>query len=65
MVNTMGIKEVFENWKRVVQISRKPDKFEFTSTSKVCAIGLVLIGIIGFVIFMFSVIMCSFGGFCL
>jgi protein translocase SEC61 complex gamma subunit len=61
----MKFKETVENWKRVLQVARKPDKFEFTSTSKICAIGLVLIGVIGFVIFMGSVLACSFGGFCL
>ncbi|MEM5871448.1 MAG: protein translocase SEC61 complex subunit gamma [Candidatus Aenigmatarchaeota archaeon] len=61
----MGLKETIENWKRVLQIARKPDKFEFTTTSKICAIGLVLIGFIGFVIFMISILACSFGGFCL
>ncbi len=53
----MPIKEQIRNWKRVLRIARKPDKYEYTSTAKVCAIGLVLIGFIGFVIyliFMFS-----------
>jgi protein translocase SEC61 complex gamma subunit len=61
----MGMKETISNWKRVLQVARKPDRYEFTSTSKVCAIGLVLIGAVGFVIFIFSIISCSFGGFCL
>jgi protein translocase SEC61 complex gamma subunit len=53
------------NWKRVLQIARKPSRYEFTSTSKICAIGLVLIGFVGFVIFVLSIVSCSFGGFCL
>jgi len=60
----MGLKESVENWKRVIQVARKPNRFEFTSTSKICAVGLVLIGFIGFVIFMASILMC-WGGFCL
>ena len=48
----MPIKEQIRNWKRVLQIARKPDKFEFTSTSKICALGLVLIGFIGFIIYL-------------
>ena len=47
----MNLKENVRNWKRVLQIARKPGKDEFLSTSKVCAIGLVLIGVIGFLIF--------------
>jgi protein translocase SEC61 complex gamma subunit len=61
----MGLKEAVDNWKRVLQVARKPNKFEFTSTSKICAIGLVLIGFIGFVIFILAIMSCSFGGFCL
>ena len=48
----MPLKEHIRNWRRVLQIARKPDKYEFTSTSKICAIGLVLIGFIGFVIYL-------------
>lgn len=61
----MNLKDTIRNWKRVLQISRKPNKEEFMSTSKICALGLVLIGFIGFVIFMVSIVACSFGGFCI
>ena len=61
----MNLKETISNWKRVLQVARKPDKYEFTSTSKVCAIGLVLIGFVGFIIFILAITACSFGGFCL
>ncbi|HLE05724.1 MAG TPA: protein translocase SEC61 complex subunit gamma [Candidatus Nanoarchaeia archaeon] len=39
--------------KRVVNISRKPSKTEFVSIMKVCAIGLSLMGLIGFAIQVF------------
>ena len=61
----MNLKETVSNWKRVLQVARKPDRYEFTSTSKVCAIGLLLIGVVGFVIFILSITLCSFGGLCL
>jgi protein transport protein SEC61 subunit gamma and related proteins len=35
---------------RVWHLLKKPDKTEFTTTAKVSAIGLGLIGVIGFVI---------------
>ena len=37
---------------RVMQIARKPSKDEFISTSKICALGLVVIGLVGFMIFL-------------
>jgi protein translocase SEC61 complex gamma subunit len=49
------IKEEISNWKRVIGIARKPDKEEFTATGKVCAIGLVLLGSIGFVVFLIAI----------
>ncbi|MCK4819554.1 protein translocase SEC61 complex subunit gamma [bacterium] len=48
----MGLKESVKNWKRVIHIARKPSKDEFLSTSKITALGLILIGTIGFAIFL-------------
>ncbi|MFQ5722076.1 MAG: protein translocase SEC61 complex subunit gamma [Candidatus Aminicenantales bacterium] len=45
------IKAKLREYRRVLQISRKPSRDEFTSSSKICAIGMVLIGLIGFAIF--------------
>ncbi len=36
---------------RVMRIARKPGKDEFLTSSKISALGIVLIGFIGFVIF--------------
>jgi protein transport protein SEC61 subunit gamma-like protein len=49
-------KENIRNWRRVLQIARKPDKSEFLSTSKICAIGLVIIGSVGFIIYIIFVV---------
>jgi protein transport protein SEC61 subunit gamma-like protein len=61
----MNFKERVGNWKRVLQVARKPSRFEFTSTSKICALGLLVIGVVGFVIFILATVTCSFGGLCL
>ncbi|MBN2330851.1 MAG: protein translocase SEC61 complex subunit gamma [Candidatus Aenigmarchaeota archaeon] len=39
-------------WKRVLQVSRKPSKDELMSSSKICMLGIGLIGAIGFAIFL-------------
>jgi len=52
----MKLGEKINRYIRVLQIARKPDKEEFTTTSKICAIGMTLIGIIGFIIFIVFVI---------
>jgi protein transport protein SEC61 subunit gamma-like protein len=48
----MNIKELIKNYRRVMQIARKPNKEEFLSTGKICAIGVLLVGFVGFVIFL-------------
>jgi protein transport protein SEC61 subunit gamma-like protein len=35
---------------RVLQIARKPSREEFTTSSKICSIGILVIGLVGFVI---------------
>jgi len=39
-------------YKRVLEVSRKPDKSEFLSSLKITVGGIALLGIIGFVIFL-------------
>ncbi len=40
----------FREARRVISISRKPTKNEFVSILKICALGIAVIGVIGFVI---------------
>jgi len=53
------IKSFFNQCVRVWKLLKKPTYFEFKSVSKVSALGLGLIGFIGFVI---STILGLFGG---
>lgn len=46
------IKSLVERIKRVLLVSSKPDKDEFKQSAKITGIGLAIIGIIGFVIFL-------------
>lgn len=50
------IKEALQNYKRVLIVSSKPSVEELRSTAKVCAMGTVIIGIIGFIIYLISVL---------
>jgi len=47
----MNIKAKIREYRRVLQIARKPDKEEFITSSKISALGIALIGFIGFLIF--------------
>ena len=51
---SMNIKETTSDFikqsKRVLKVARKPDREEYFNFSKVTAIGIAIIGVIGFVI---------------
>ena len=46
------LKNTLTNYKRVVDVARKPEREEFLSSAKITGTGIVLIGIIGFIIFL-------------
>lgn len=50
----MAVQESLQNLmkdaKRVLKVSKKPDREEYFNFSKVTAIGILLIGLIGFII---------------
>lgn len=45
------IKNKLQQYKRTVDVAVKPDKEEFLSSAKITALGIVLVGIIGFIIY--------------
>ena len=50
----MNVQERFDktikDCKRVLKVSRKPDKQEYLELSKIVAIGIAIIGVVGFII---------------
>lgn len=44
------IDKTIKDCKRVLKVSRKPDKEEYLEFSKIVAIGIAIIGVVGFVI---------------
>ncbi|MGC8812556.1 MAG: protein translocase SEC61 complex subunit gamma [Candidatus Aenigmatarchaeota archaeon] len=52
----LNIKETIQNYKRVLSVSKKPDYEELITTIRICAIGIALIGFIGFVLYLLSLL---------
>ena len=52
----LNIKETLDNYKRVLQIARKPDREEFVHTAKICGTGVAVVGILGFVLYLVSTV---------
>ncbi|MBR0272415.1 MAG: protein translocase SEC61 complex subunit gamma [Methanobrevibacter sp.] len=50
----MNVQERFDRFvkdsKRVLKVSRKPDRNEYFDLAKITALGVLIIGVIGFVI---------------
>ncbi|MBI4173864.1 MAG: protein translocase SEC61 complex subunit gamma [Candidatus Aenigmarchaeota archaeon] len=56
MLKGTNVQERLREYRRVLQIARKPTKDEFFASSKVTSIGIALIGLIGFLIFLAFII---------
>jgi len=40
----------YKQCKRVLRVSKKPDRFEYTNVAKITGIGVIIIGVIGFAV---------------
>jgi len=49
-----GISTRLRGYKKVLRLTKRPDRTEFQQTAKICAIGISLIAIVGFIIKMVS-----------
>ena len=45
-----SITQALKQYRRVLYISRRPDREEFLNVAKITGIGIIIIGVIGFVI---------------
>ncbi len=45
------IKSKLLEWKRILQVARKPSKDEFATSTRICVLGIAVIGAIGFAIY--------------
>lgn len=52
----MGLKDLVERIRRVLLVSSKPDKEEFKQSVKITGLGILVIGLIGFIIFLIAMI---------
>jgi len=48
------IKDFLVQCKRTLKIARKPKKEELKKTARICGIGIIIVGIIGFVFYLIS-----------
>ena len=53
-INKESIYGFLKQCERVLKVSRKPDNKEYKTVSKVTGIGIIIIGVIGFIIAILS-----------
>ena len=53
----LNLKGAFSNYVRILKIAKKPDKEEYLDTFKICTTGIAVIGIIGFIFYLVSVLL--------
>ena len=51
-----NLKETLKKYRRVLILARKPTKEELIKTSRICGIGFLVMGFMGFVFYIVSVI---------
>jgi len=52
----INIRETLTKYKRVLMIARKPDSKELKETARICGLGFFIVGIIGFIFYLISVL---------
>ena len=52
----LNIREKLRNYSRVLKIAKKPSFSDFSSSSKICLVGLVVVGLVGFLVYLVSVL---------
>lgn len=62
MVRAMGLSESFRSMGKVLKLSRKPDFDEVKLSLKICFLGMIVVGIFGFIIQMLSSLLLGLGG---
>ncbi len=55
----LKLRERIDSYIRVLNIAKKPDKDEFFHTAKICAIGAFVVGIVGFLLYIVSILFLS------
>ncbi len=58
----MNISEIVESWRKIIELSRKPDPEEYKLFLRIIFLGFFLVGAIGFAIGMISYLILTYLG---
>jgi len=52
----LNIREKLRNYLRVLKIAKKPELSDYLSSMKICMLGLIVVGLVGFLVYLISVL---------
>lgn len=53
----LNVKEKIKDYIRVIKLNKAPTKDKFLETLRICSLGVAILGIIGFVFYVISMIL--------
>ena len=56
-----NVKRTLEKYRRVLALTKKPEREEVFKTARICLIGIGLIGLIGFLVYLIFTLLPLFG----
>lgn len=54
MITKEKVFSAYKETRRILRLTRKPRRSEFNDTAKITGLGMIVIGLIGFIIFMIA-----------
>jgi protein translocase SEC61 complex gamma subunit len=52
----LNIREKLTNYKRVLKVAKKPSMEDFAAALKICMMGLFVVGMLGYVVYIISIL---------
>ncbi len=48
------IKKAYSETRRILRLTRKPKRSEYEETAKITGLGMIIVGLVGFIVFIIS-----------
>jgi protein transport protein SEC61 subunit gamma-like protein len=56
-LNKESITQALKQYRRVLYVSKRPDRDEYINVAKITGIGIIIIGVIGFIVYLIAVLL--------
>jgi protein transport protein SEC61 subunit gamma-like protein len=56
-LNKESITQALKQYRRVLYVSKRPDRDEYINVAKITGIGIIIIGVIGYIVYVIAVLL--------